>query len=349
MADINFTAGSEGLDFVSAVEAIIKRSCIIDYGIVQKVRDGVKGIVDVSLAVAKTRQDMTIMTCVLANIASSSFTVDIEPNVGDRVLVVYPRYYDEKMFTLSKVATKNTDIIVNERAKGYNLTTGIAILMNQYREDTHNNFLHVENGTVELKLAFKDDANLFNLTVSEDGEVTCSSNDITMTTNKDNEYTFTTGEEGVSLSINKDKEVNFTTGEDGTTVNLDKNNALSVTTGNTTWTSNDVSVSINADNEVTLSTGSSGTTVSINKNNELTIDTGKASVSIDKNGNVTIDATGKYKIKNGTTDLKAVIDGLATELENLTTVGSPATQATSPASKTTIGTWRTGKLSQLFT
>ena len=53
-------------------------------------------------------------------------------------------------------------------------------------------------------------------------------------------------------------------------------------------------------------------------------------------------------VKNGTTDLKQVVDGLATELENLTTVGSPATQATSPASKGTIATWRSSKLNQFF-
>ena len=71
-------------------------------------------------------------------------------------------------------------------------------------------------------------------------------------------------------------------------------------------------------------------------------------ITVDKNGNVTIDAQGKYTVKNGTTDLKQVVDGLATELENLTTVGSPATQATSPASKGTIATWRSSKLNQLF-
>ena len=46
--------------------------------------------------------------------------------------------------------------------------------------------------------------------------------------------------------------------------------------------------------------------------------------------------------------MKQVVDGLAQEVENLTTVGSPATQATSPASKGTIATWRQSKLNQLF-
>ena len=88
--------------------------------------------------------------------------------------------------------------------------------------------------------------------------------------------------------------------------------------------------------------------IAANKDSEITVTNGKATITVDKNGNVTIDAQGKYTVKNGTTDLKQVVDGLATELENLTTVGSPATQAISPASKGTIATWRSSKLNQLF-
>lgn len=267
MADINFTAGREGLDFNSSVEAIIKRSCIVDFGIVQKVRDGVKGIVDVSLAVGRTKQDMIIMTCVLASIASASFAVDVAPNVGDRVLVVYPRLYDEKMFTVSDVEAEKTNIIINANARGYNLTAGIAILLNQYKENAHKNFLHIENGTVDLKLAFKNNDNLFTLTINADGEATLKSN---------------------------------------------------------------------------------GITVSMNKDNEVTVTTGKATVKIDKDGNVSIEAQGKYTIKNSSTDLQKVIDGLAQKLEQLITVGSPATQATSPATLSAIATWRTSILNQFF-
>ena len=43
-----------------------------------------------------------------------------------------------------------------------------------------------------------------------------------------------------------------------------------------------------------------------------------------------------------------VVDGLAKELENLTTSGTPTSQSTSPASKLTIATWRQTKLNQLF-
>lgn len=173
MADINFVAGEKGLDFTSAVEAIVKRSCIIDFGIVQKVRDDAKGIVDVSLAVARTKQDIVIMTCVLANIASEAFTLDIIPKVGDRVLVVYPRAYDEKMFTIPDSDSDKTNIIVNERVKGYSLTAGIAILFNQYKTASHKNLIQIEEGKLSLKLGYnkEDDVNNLTIDTTEEGAV----------------------------------------------------------------------------------------------------------------------------------------------------------------------------------
>ena len=125
----------------------------------------------------------------------------------------------------------------------------------------------------------------------------------------------------ISLNTNKDGEITLTV-KDKFSQKIDKNGALNITSNNTS--------------------------IEINKDNEITVNNGKATVTIDKNGNVKIDTSGKYTIKNSSTNLKDVIDGVAKELENLTTVGSPATQATSPASKTTIATWRTSKLNLLF-
>jgi acetylornithine/succinyldiaminopimelate/putrescine aminotransferase len=88
--------------------------------------------------------------------------------------------------------------------------------------------------------------------------------------------------------------------------------------------------------------------IGIDKNNNIEVKNGKATVSIDKDGNVTIDAQGKLDFKNQGTSLQKVIDGLATELENLVTTGSPATQTTSPATKTSIGLWRSSKLNVLL-
>ena len=125
----------------------------------------------------------------------------------------------------------------------------------------------------------------------------------------------------ISLNTNKDGEITLTV-KDKFSQKIDKDGALNITSNNTS--------------------------IEINKDDEITVNNGKATVTIDKNGNVKIDTSGKYTIKNSSTNLKDVIDGVAKALENLTTVGSPATQATSPTSKTTIATWRKSKLNLLF-
>ena len=125
----------------------------------------------------------------------------------------------------------------------------------------------------------------------------------------------------ISLNTNKDGEITLTV-KDKFSQKIDKDGALNIT--------------------------SNKTKIGINKDDEITVNNGKATVTIDKNGNVKIDTSGKYTIKNSSTNLKDVIDGVAKELENLTTKGSPAMQATSPESKTTIATWRTSKLNLLF-
>lgn len=125
----------------------------------------------------------------------------------------------------------------------------------------------------------------------------------------------------ISLNTNKDGEITLTV-KDKFSQKIDKDGALNITSNNTS--------------------------IKINKDNAITVNNGKATVTIDKEGNVKIDTSGKYTIKNSSTNLKDVIDGVAKELENLTTKGSPAMQATSPESKTTIATWRTGKLNLLF-
>ena len=139
--------------------------------------------------------------------------------------------------------------------------------------------------------------------------------DIKLAYSKDDDKNF------ISLNTNKDGEITLTV-KDKFSQKIDKDGALNIT--------------------------SNKTKIGINKDDEITVNNGKATVTIDKNGNVKIDTSGKYTIKNSSTNLKDVIDGVAKELENLTTIGSPATQATSPASKTTIATWRTSKLNLLF-
>lgn len=272
--------GASSANFMTAVQTMISRSCIVDFGVIQKADK--KGIVEVAVSVADSSEDIKYITCVLANIASSSVTVNVKPNVGDKVIVLYPRRFDSKMFS-----TDNKDVIVNKNARGYNLFSGIALLCNQYKVNSHKNLITLEDGTVTIQLVYNedDDKNKVIASINSDGELAYSSN------------------ENFNLNVNKD--------------------------GSFELASNNVQITTNS-------------------NDEVSITNGKATVKIDSSGNVTVETSGKYKFKNNTTDLKSVIDGLAKEVENLITVGSPATQSTSPATKALITTWRQSKLNLLL-
>lgn len=253
---------SLGMSDSDMLHRAIGTTFIVEYGIIKDIP--ATGIVTVEMAVADSADDIIITNCVLASFSSSSVTVNIKPNIDDKVIVLFPRRFAGNMFN-----PETNEPIITDCGNGYTLMGGIAILLNQYQESFHKNFIDVSDGCITLKMAYSedDDKNLFTFESNADGGLTLVSNNVQVTANKDS---------------------------------------------------------------------------------EITVTNGKATVTVDKDGNVTIDAQGKYTIKNGTTDLKQVVDGLATELENLTTVGSPATQATSPASKGTIATWRSSKLNQLF-
>ena len=253
---------SLGMSDSDMLHRAIGTTFIVEYGIIKKIP--ATGIVTVEMAVADSADGIIITNCVLASFSSSSVTVNIKPNIDDKVIVLFPRRFAGKMFN-----PETNEPIITDCGNGYTLMGGIAILLNQYQEAYHKNYIDISDGCITLKMAYSedDDKNLFTFESNADGELTLVSNDVQITANKDS---------------------------------------------------------------------------------EITVMNGKATITVDKNGNVTIDAQGKYTIKNGVTSLKEVTDGLAQEVENLTTVGSPATQATSPASKGTIATWRSSKLNQFF-
>ena len=290
--------GASSANFMTAVQTMISRSCIVDFGVIQKADK--KGIVEVAVSVADSSEDIKYITCVLANTASSSITVNIKPNVGDKVIVLYPRRFDSKMFS-----TDNKDVIVNKNARGYNLFSGIALLCNQYKVNSHKNLITLEDGTVTIQLVYNedDDKNKVITSINSDGELAYSSN------------------ENFNLNVNKDGELAYSS-NDNFSLNVSKDGSFEL-----------------ASNNVQITT---------NSNDEVSITNGKATVKIDSSGNVTVETSGKYKFKNNTTDLKSVIDGLAKEVENLITIGSPATQSTSPATKALITTWRQSKLNLLL-
>ena len=253
---------SLGISDSDMLHRVIGTTFIVEYGIIKKIP--ATGIVTVEMSVADSADDIIITNCVLASFASSSVTVNIKPNIDDKVIVLFPRRFAGKMFN-----PETNEPIITDCGNGYTIMGGIAILLNQYQEAYHKNYIDISDGCITLKMAYSedDDKNLFTFESKADGGLTLVSNNVQVTANKDS---------------------------------------------------------------------------------EISVTNGKAKITVDKDGNVTIDAQGKYTVKNGATDLKQVIDGLATELENLTTSGSQSAQATSPASKATIATWRESKLNQLF-
>ena len=308
--------GASSANFMTAVQTMISRSCIVDFGVIQKADK--KGIVEVAVSVADSSEDIKYITCVLANTASSSVTVNIKPNVGDKVIVLYPRRFDSKMFS-----TDNKDVIVNKNARGYNLFSGIALLCNQYKVNSHKNLITLEDGTVTIQLVYNedDDKNKVIASINSDGEFAYSSN------------------ENFNLNVNKDGELAYSS-NDNFNLNVNKDGELA-------YSSND-NFSLNVSKDGSFELASNNVQITTNSNDEVSITNGKATVKIDSSGNVTVETSGKYKFKNNTTDLKSVIDGLAKEVENLITVGSPATQSTSPATKALITTWRQSKLNLLL-
>ena len=214
--------GASSANFMTAVQTMISRSCIVDFGVIQKADK--KGIVEVAVSVADSSEDIKYITCVLANIASSSVTVNVKPNVGDKVIVLYPRRFDSKMFS-----TDNKDVIVNKNARGYNLFSGIALLCNQYKVNSHKNLITLEDGTVTIQLVYNedDDKNKVIASINSDGELAYSSNEnFNLNVNKDGSFELASN--NVQITTNSNDEVSITNGK--ATVKIDSSGNVTVET-----------------------------------------------------------------------------------------------------------------------
>lgn len=256
MEEPNFIAGRECLDFTTVVDAIIRRSCIVDYGIIQRIK--ADGVVDVAVAVSSTPQNMFCMTCVLANVASSAVAIDIKPVVGDRVLILYPRIYDSTMFSMAESEDDRKKVIVNEDAKGYNLCGGIAILINQCKT-FYKNVITAEAGKIDIALAYDTDEeeNKFTLSVNEKGEFTLHSNDVSVSADKDGAITVT----APKASINIDKDGNVVVSAKGLyTIKNDNTDLFKVIKGlsdevkNLTTTGSETAQATSPDSKATIAT-----------------------------------------------------------------------------------------------
>ena len=317
---MNLLAGQKSINTNAMIRHMINNSCIVDFGIVQSVP--YDGLVNVAVAVAKTKQDMQVMTCVLANPASSSLTTYIKPNEGDRVIVLYPRLFDAKMFTVDDSTKK--DVIVNAQARGYNLISGIAILMNQFKEASHKNLLKLDDGKASLNLAYSkdDDKNLLTIDTDENGAIhlACEST-------VDLQFAYSDDKYLLSLSTDENGAVHLNSNDGKFMFDID--NADGDISSKITC--NDATAEINKDSEITVE--NSKASAKIDKDGAVTITSNSnTTISVDKDGNVTINAKGKISLKNNSANLYSILDGMLTVLNNsLATAGSPASHTVVPA------------------
>lgn len=307
--------GALGVTIADAIRGMIDGKYILNYGIVEEVM--ADGIVMVSPSVITKKSEYIAVPCVLGTIASDAFSLNIVPKEKDKVMVFYPRLYDHKMFTKESEGT-----IINASDIGYSPYTGIAFLMNQYQTKQHKNYITVKNGAMEAHLCY-DEEN------SDEG------NDI-------HNLTFKTLEDGSFEShhaYSKDDEA-FQT---NTSVSADGN--ISVETG---LKDGGYNAKLSIAPSGALNYTNPKASADIKEDGVIEIKNENATVTIDSNGNITLDSKGKFTLKNNGVSLKDVIKGLAQEVKDLITVGSPATQKTSPATQGKIATWETSKLDQFF-
>lgn len=195
----------------TAIQSMLSSACIVSYGIVKD--KPASGIVTVELSVANSAKDIKVITCVLLSPASSTFTVDIVPEIGDKVLVLYPDKFDSDMFDVSQ-----DEVIINNNATGYNLFGGVAILMNQYKKSQHHNYIQCKDGELIMHLAYdkNEDENLLTIATGKDGAVTLTSNESNVVSlDKDGNYAVENSKGQVRL--NKDGYLSYKNIDDNKT------------------------------------------------------------------------------------------------------------------------------------
>ena len=194
--------------FSNAVQSIIGRTCLIEFGIVKEII--AKGIVRVVVSVAKEPSDVRILNCILIVPSASSVMVNIEPQINDKVIVFFPRRFNSGMFQidLENADAECNDIIKDDNGEGFTPFTGLAMLANQFRPNEYFNSITLNNGMAEIKLAYSSDdsKNLLTVSTNEKGEVSVKSNAVSLDVKSDNSITIDTSK----AKVNIDKDGNIT-------------------------------------------------------------------------------------------------------------------------------------------
>lgn len=215
----SFTVQAGSASFSQAVQSIINRTCICEFGIVKNV--DISGILQVAVSVALDPTDTKVFNCIHIVPYSTSLMVDIKPKVDDKVIVFFPRRFNSDMFSLEQ-----NEIIFDENGKGLTYFTGLAMLVNQFRPDDYKNFITVDEGKLTIKLAYSEDEdkNLISLETNEKGEVTLDINKVNLVINKDSEISLKDND--VSIEIDKHNAITIDTSK--ATVEIDKNGNITL-------------------------------------------------------------------------------------------------------------------------
>jgi hypothetical protein len=317
-----------------AVQQVIKRTCIVDYGVIVKVLGD--NVVRVGISVANNVEDVQIITCTLVSLCSSALSVNIEAVEGDKVLVVFPRHYNPKMFD-----PEVTDPIIDDTVQGYTRYAGLAFLVNQFEYNAHrNNIQLTADGLLTARVPYDDNDSANILTAQTDSEGLMS-----LDIAKDSEeegadlVTFTVDQEGnigailhqgdtSSINIFSEGKLEYAVGEDKNKITFDLSNTEDQITTISTY---GVSVTTDKDNNITVDNGKAS--ISADKDGAITITSNSdTTVTIDKNGNITLQAKGKLSLKNNSANLFTILDGMLNILNtSLATQGSPAAHTVVPS------------------
>lgn len=161
----------------ASIKGMINRTMIVEWGTIKEIVS--KGVVNVLLAVTDRPENTTVVTCPLVSTCAKSIAIDIEPQVGDKVLVLSPRRFDIDMFTLSD----DTEVIERPNFTGYNNLSCIAILANQFRPASYSQNISIsQNGVLTIN---KGSKNLSINLEGDDGITISDSNGMTIVSASD--------------------------------------------------------------------------------------------------------------------------------------------------------------------
>ena len=171
-----------------AVQQVLRRTCIVDFGVITEILG--ENVVKVGIAVADSIEDVQIIVCTLVSPCSATIALNIEPSVGDKVLILFPRHFSSSMF---EVTESDPAPIIDSGCQSYSRLGGLAILMNQFNYDKHKNRINISaNGTLEYSVGDTNKITL-NLSDQETNKITISDS---------NGCTFETSSEGTVINGN---------------------------------------------------------------------------------------------------------------------------------------------------